>query len=288
MRRRRPRARGASGPASWLRTPPRRCGGDPAARAAAEAAGRAVRPSDRTTGSRQRRPSSRARRSAGWWPRRMRFGRRRADERYAVGGRAGEAVGDDVRRELGHAPEPALLPRGHDRRDGCLVGHGRARGGEREPPAEHSRQRRTGQAVGAPQRSQCVPSRSGRGPAVGQRSSPRRAQETQRRGSRRSRTTRLDAIKSARVAHGSAPGCYFSSESIRRAPGAPARSRIRLSATRAAAGRRCPSSRRRSGSRTPARRCGARRRSCPARPAIALCEVGRYQGGELRRVRTTP
>ncbi|HKI23990.1 MAG TPA: hypothetical protein VKA24_11285 [Gaiellaceae bacterium] len=40
------------------------------------------------------------------------------DERYAVSGRAGEAVGDDLRRELGQPPEPALLPRGHDR------GHG--------------------------------------------------------------------------------------------------------------------------------------------------------------------
>ena len=40
------------------------------------------------------------------------------DERYAFGGRAGEAVGDDLRRELGQPPEPALLPRGHDGRDG--------------------------------------------------------------------------------------------------------------------------------------------------------------------------
>ena len=32
------------------------------------------------------------------------------DERYGVGGRAGEAVGDDVRRELGQPSEPALLP----------------------------------------------------------------------------------------------------------------------------------------------------------------------------------
>ena len=40
------------------------------------------------------------------------------DERYAFGGRTGEAVGDDLRRELGQPPEPALLPRGHDGRDG--------------------------------------------------------------------------------------------------------------------------------------------------------------------------
>ena len=48
------------------------------------------------------------------------------DERYGVGDRTGEAVGDDVLRQLGQPPEPALLPRGHDRGHGRLVGHGRA------------------------------------------------------------------------------------------------------------------------------------------------------------------
>ena len=130
------------------------------------------------------------------------------DERYAVGGRAGEAVGDDVRRELGHAPEPALLPRGHDRRDGCLVGHGRARGGEREPAARAltaaphgpGRRRAAALAVRAEQERK-------RGPAVraeiltqtGAGNATAGQQEVE------NHTASTLLRKSARVAHGSAP-----------------------------------------------------------------------------------
>lgn len=40
------------------------------------------------------------------------------DERYGVGDRTGEAVADDVRRQLSQPPEPTLLPRGQDRGNG--------------------------------------------------------------------------------------------------------------------------------------------------------------------------
>ncbi len=156
----------------------------------------------------------------------------RRDERYAVGGRAGETVGDDLRRELGQPPEAALLPRGHDRWDRRLVCHGRARGGEREPPARaltappHGPRRRRAAALAVRAEQERK-----RGPASGQRSSPRRAQETQRRGSRRSSTTspRRYSGNPRECAHGSAPEALLLERVFvsRREPGALAHQVVR-------------------------------------------------------------
>ena len=141
----------------------------------------------RRTGTSQRRPSSRARASAGWWPRpRRRSGSGGTNTSGSPPCSSASAVTAAAALERRRRPRSfhACTRR---RTDSSYATAERARAKASRRPA-HSRQRRTGQAVGAQHRSQRGPPSRGSAPTqLSQTCAPGRPQATQRCGSRRSR-----------------------------------------------------------------------------------------------------